>query len=179
MHIKKNRQFWIVAIIGFLIDQITKYIVTQTFNLGESRPIISNVFHLTYVRNTGAAFSLFTGQVGLLRWLSLAVSLGLISFGLFYAGFNKWEKLGYGFILSGALGNGIDRFLLGYVVDFLDFPLIKFPIFSFVDFQFRLINFPVFNLADLFINVGIACLLISTFRRPSSSPRRPADPPRH
>jgi signal peptidase II len=58
------------------------------------------------------------------------------------------EQLGYGFILAGALGNGIDRFLFGYVVDFLDF---------------RLIQFPVFNLADIFINVGIIFLLIASF----------------
>lgn len=63
--------------------------------------------------------------------------------------FPPWEQLGYGLILGGALGNGIDRFALGYVVDFLDF---------------RLINFPVFNLADVFINIGIVCLLIATFR---------------
>ena len=64
------------------------------------------------------------------------------------------EQLGYGFILSGALGNGLDRFLFGYVVDFLDF---------------RLINFPVFNLADVFINVGIIFLLISSFPQKSSA----------
>ena len=58
------------------------------------------------------------------------------------------EQLGYGFVLAGALGNGVDRFLFGYVVDFLDF---------------RLINFPVFNLADVCINIGIICLLIASF----------------
>jgi len=59
-----------------------------------------------------------------------------------------FEQLGYSFILGGALGNGIDRFVSGSVVDFLDF---------------RLIQFPVFNLADVFINVGIICLLIASF----------------
>ena len=66
---------------------------------------------------------------------------------------NRWEQVGYGFILSGALGNGIDRFLVGEVIDFLDF---------------RLIRFPVFNVADTFINVGIVCLLIASFRSPAS-----------
>lgn len=172
MHIQKNRQFWIVAIIGFVVDQITKYIVTQTMNLGETFPIIPNLFHFTYVRNTGAAFSLFTGQVGLLRWLSLAVSLGLILLGLFYSGFNKWERIGYGLILSGALGNGIDRFILGYVVDFLDFPFILFPIFDRNSFTFKLINFPVFNLADVFINIGLLYLILNSFRRPTLPPRQ-------
>jgi signal peptidase II len=77
------------------------------------------------------------------------VSLGLIALAWFGPALNTFEQLGYGFILGGALGNGIDRFAAGYVVDFLDF---------------RLIKFPVFNLADVFINVGIACLLIASFR---------------
>jgi signal peptidase II len=100
------------------------------------------------VINTGAAFSAFRGGVGWLKWLSLLVSLGLMAFAYFGPHLNRWEQLAYGFILAGAFGNGIDRFLFGYVVDFLDF---------------RLINFPVFNLADVFINIGIICLLISNF----------------
>ncbi|MEO0967263.1 MAG: signal peptidase II, partial [Cyanobacteria bacterium J06639_18] len=63
---------------------------------------------------------------------------------------NRWEQLGYGFILGGAAGNGIDRFMLGYVIDFL---------------HFKLINFPVFNIADVSINIGLACLLISYFQQ--------------
>ncbi|NES66963.1 MAG: lipoprotein signal peptidase, partial [Okeania sp. SIO2D1] len=114
------------------------------------------VFHFTYVTNTGAAFSLFSnGGVYWLRWLSLIVSLGLMAWALFGPRFNKWEQLGYGLILGGALGNGIDRFILGYVVDFI---------------HFRLIDFPVFNVADISINIGIACLLIATFL--SGKPKR-------
>jgi signal peptidase II len=114
---------------------------------------------LTYVTNTGAAFSLFSQGAGWLRWLSLMVSLGLIALAWFGPALTTFEQLGYSFILGGALGNGIDRFVAGYVVDFLDF---------------RLIRFPVFNLADVFINAGIICLLIATFRRtpsPSNSRR--------
>ena len=144
----KNRLFWFAALLGFFLDQLTKYWVVQTFKLGQSQPLIAEVFHFTYVTNTGAAFSLLTGKVEWLRWLSLGVSLGLIALAWFGSMLNRWEQLGYGFILGGAMGNGIDRFVLGYVVDFLDF---------------RLINFPVFNLADVFINVGIVCLLIGSF----------------
>ena len=60
--------------------------------------------------NKGAAFSLFAGQGGWLRWLSLLVSLGLIALVVFSPNLSKMEQLGYGFILAGALGNGIDRF---------------------------------------------------------------------
>jgi signal peptidase II len=145
----KNRLFWIVAIVSLILDQLTKYIVVQNFKLGETLPLWSDVFHLTYVTNTGAAFSLFRQGGGWLRWLSLAVSIGLIALAWFGPTMKTFEQLGYGFILGGALGNGIDRFASGSVVDFLDF---------------RLIQFPVFNLADVFINVGIICLLIASFR---------------
>ena len=152
----KNRFFWIAAITGFVLDQLTKYWVVQTFSLGETQPLIKEIFHFTYVRNTGAAFSLFSGKVEWLRWLSLLVSLALIALALFSPVLSLWEQWGYGLILGGALGNGIDRFVLGYVIDFLDF---------------RLINFPVFNLADVFINIGIACLIISSFQKTPSNHR--------
>lgn len=146
----KNIFFWIVAIVGLILDQITKYIVVKNFaEVGETLPLWLGVFHFTYVINTGAAFSVFTNGVSWLRWLSLIVSLGLIALAWFGAKMKITEQLGYGFILAGALGNGIDRFLFGYVVDFIDF---------------RLIRFPVFNLADVFINIGIIFLFISTFR---------------
>ncbi len=146
---KKNRLFWIVAIAGLILDQVTKYLVVQNFTaIGDTLPIWEQVFHFTYVENTGAAFSFFRGGVGWLRWLSLLVSLGLMAMAWFGGRLQTNEQLGYGFILAGALGNGIDRFLFGYVVDFLDF---------------RLINFPVFNLADVSINIGIFFLLLVMF----------------
>ena len=76
------------------------------------------------------------------------VSLVLAFFG-YRDKLSKVEQFAYGFVLAGAFGNGIDRFLFGYVVDFLDF---------------RLINFPVFNIADVCINIGIVFLLYATFK---------------
>ncbi|AFZ29710.1 signal peptidase II [Gloeocapsa sp. PCC 7428] len=153
----KNRLFWIVAVISLVIDQLTKFWVVQNFYLSETQPLIEGVFHLTYVTNTGAAFSLFSGKVEWLRWLSLAVSLGLMALAWFGGVMRTFEQLGYGLILGGALGNGIDRFVAGSVVDFLDF---------------RLIQFPIFNFADVSINIGIICLLIATFAQPKDTPRR-------
>jgi len=150
----KNSWFWVTAVVGLLIDQFTKWLVVQNFELGESLPIWEGVFHLTFVTNPGAAFSLFSEGGEWLRWLSLIVSLGLMALALFGPPMQRLEQLGYGFILSGALGNGIDRFMAGEVVDFFDF---------------RLINFPIFNYADIFINIGILCLLISTFFYASQS----------
>ena len=155
--IRRKRSFWLVAIFGIVIDQITKYAVVKEFvTVGNTLPLWQDVFHFTYVINTGAAFSFFRGQVEVLRWISLIVSLLLIVFVWFTPRLTLLEQLGYGFILSGAIGNGIDRFLFGYVVDFLDF---------------RLINFPIFNLADVFINIGVLLLLITSFYTPQKSPR--------
>ncbi|MEH1890014.1 MAG: signal peptidase II [Nostoc sp.] len=153
----KNRLFWIAAFIAFFLDQITKYWVVQTFSLGQTLPLLRDIFHFTYVTNTGAAFSLLSGKVEWLRWLSLGVSLVLIALALFSPMLNLWDQLGYGLILGGAMGNGIDRFVLGYVVDFLDF---------------RLINFAVFNVADSFISIGIVCLLIASLQKTPTSTGR-------
>jgi signal peptidase II len=146
----KNRLFWIAALIAFLFDQMTKYWVVQTFALGQTLPLLPGIFHFTYVTNTGAAFSLLSGKVEWLRWLSLGVSLVLMTIAWFGPLLNFWDQLGYGLILGGAIGNGIDRFALGYVIDFLDF---------------RLINFAVFNMADSFISIGIVCLLIASWQK--------------
>ncbi|WP_017296405.1 signal peptidase II [Geminocystis herdmanii] len=146
---KKNPYFWIVAIIALVLDQITKYLILLNFeNIGDTIPLWQGVFHLTYVQNTGAAFSFFQGGASWLRWLSLLVSIALMIWA-WVEKFSKTEQLAYGFILAGAFGNGIDRFLFGYVVDFLDF---------------RLINFPVFNIADVCINIGIIFLIYATIK---------------
>lgn len=163
----KNRWFWIAALLGLVVDRLSKFWVLYAFGLPLLPPdtpkevldrftqdlvqLIPGVFHLTYALNKGAAFSIFPDGVGWLRWLSLAVGIGLLAFAWFGPTLNRWEQLGYGCILSGALGNGIDRFLWGYVVDFLNFQLIRFPIF---------------NVADTFINVGLVCLIIAAFQHP-------------
>ncbi|NCJ05032.1 lipoprotein signal peptidase [Synechococcales cyanobacterium C] len=160
--IRKNVWFWLAAIASLALDQLTKRWVVTTFTLStppETRPLWPGVFHLTYVTNSGAAFSLFEG-VDWLRWLSLVVCVGLIGWGIWGPRLPAWEQWGYGFLLGGAAGNGIDRFWRGAVTDFLDF---------------RLIQFPVFNFADIFINVGIVCLLLAAwrgeFRKPSPRSR--------
>jgi signal peptidase II len=147
----KQSLFWQVAIAGLILDQGSKQIIVQTFQQpGQSWHLWPGVLHLTYVLNTGAAFSSFRGGAGWLKWLSLGVSVMIIFFVSKSPKLSRLEQFAYGCILAGALGNGIDRFYLGYVIDFLDFYLIKFP---------------VFNVADTLINVGIIGLLISNFPR--------------
>jgi signal peptidase II len=152
----RNYYLWLVAIVSLTIDILSKQAIARNFQVLQSVPLIPNVLHFTYIRNTGAAFSLFQGH-DWLRWLSLIVSLALIAIGLFKSFNNIWEQLGLGFILAGAAGNGIDRLFFGSVVDFIDI---------------RLINFAIFNWADVSINLGIICLLIYTFiYQPSSNSR--------
>ena len=145
--VKKNVWFWVIGFSNLLLDQLSKYWVTKSLvKIGDTIPLLPKIFHFNYVVNNGAAFSFFEGGVTWLRWISLGVSVGLIGLSLLGDKMDILEQLGYGFILAGALGNGIDRFFFGYVVDFLDF---------------RLINFPIFNLADISINLGIFLLLIT------------------
>ncbi len=149
----RNSYFWLVAIVSLVLDTISKQAIVKNLQIGQSIPLIPNIFHFTYVRNKGAAFSLFEGHEWL-RWLSLVVSLALVAFGLLKSFPNIWEQLGLGLILAGAAGNGIDRLLSGSVVDFI---------------EIRLINFAVFNWADISINLGILCLLIYNIQ--DQSPR--------
>lgn len=153
----KNLWFWVAAVAVVAIDAVTKQWTVHSLALGETIPLWQGVLHFTYIQNTGAAFSLFVGGSDWLKWISLMVSLGLVIYGLVSPQLPTLEQWGYGFILGGAIGNGLDRFLTGQVVDFIDF---------------RLINFAIFNLADVSINLGIACLLLSTLFGVTNSNKR-------
>jgi signal peptidase II len=150
----RNYYFWLVAIVSLVLDIVSKQAISRNLQVMQTIPLIPNVFHLTYLRNSGAAFSLFQGYEGL-RWLSLVVTLVLVAYGLVRSFTNIWEQLGFGLILAGAAGNGIDRLFYGSVIDFIDL---------------RLINFAVFNWADISINLGIICLLIFNIKYQSPRP---------
>jgi signal peptidase II len=144
----KNYYFWLAAIVNIAIDILSKRAIVDLLRVERtSIPLIPNIFHLTYIRNPGAAFSILEGSP-LLRWLSLIVSLVLMAIAIVRTFSNIWEQLGFGLILAGAIGNGIDRFVDGSVVDFIDL---------------RIIHFAIFNWADVSINAGIICLLIHSF----------------
>jgi signal peptidase II len=154
----KNYYFWIAAIANLVIDILSKRAIVNTLQVERtSIAIVPNILHFTYIRNHGAAFSMLEGQPWL-GWLSLLVTIFLVSIGIIKTFNSIWEQLGYGLILAGAAGNGIDRlFFGGSVVDFIDL---------------RIINFAIFNWADISINIGIICLLIHnfTYRSPKASP---------
>lgn len=132
-------------------DQASKVWVERSFELYESIPLLP-VFDLTYLRNTGAAFSFLAGAGGWQRWfftlLAVGVSVGIIVWlrGV-HARAQAWLAAGLALILGGALGNVIDRMRLGYVIDF-------------VHLHWQEHYFPAFNVADAAITLGAACVII-------------------
>ena len=134
--------FYFIAIIWLVLDQASKYYVMNHFALGESIPVIQNVFHLTYIINRGAAFGMLTNQ----RSFFLAVAFVLIIvYGFYRKRVNNGPvslRVGTALLIAGAIGNGIDRYVLHGVVDFFDFRI-----------------WPIFNIADIGICVGVVCVI--------------------
>lgn len=132
----KQYQHWlsmIVVVILVLIDQWIKYLVVEYLMPVHEIPLWQDVFHLTYVENRGAAFGIFTGQKFILIGVTGVVMIGLIGAILLKkikAPFLIWT---FCLIVGGGIGNLIDRALLGYVIDYLDFTLIDFAVFNFAD----------------------------------------------
>lgn len=129
----------IIIILAIVLDQLTKYWVLHSLSNVDTVPLINGVLHLTYVENTGAAFSILQNQ----RWIFILVTIIAIIV-LSYMLITKkiTDKMGviaFAMVIGGGVGNLIDRILRGSVVDFIDF---------------RLINFAVFNVADSFVCVG-------------------------
>ena len=125
-----------------ILDQFSKYIVVENMELGESIPIIEEVFHLTYILNPGAAFGMFAHNR--LFFIAIAVIvIGIIIWARREILASPWEvKAGCGLFLGGAIGNLIDRARQGLVIDFFDFRI-----------------WPVFNIADIAICIGVGLII--------------------
>ena len=136
----------IFALVIVAADQITKLLVVANIPLYTRVDAIPGLFHLTYVQNTGAAFSAFQGM----QWLFLLVFIGFTVAIIWEFSKKRWpftnfERWCIAAVYAGGLGNMIDRLRLGYVVDMI---------------QVEFINFPVFNVADCFITCGVILLLV-------------------
>lgn len=142
---------YIIAFFIFLIDLVSKQIISHILSFQKSVPIIKNFFYLTYTKNDGAAWSILKNQRILLLILTVIV-LFIINQYLNRESFKKNEEIVYGMIIGGIIGNFFDRLLYGYVIDFLDFKIFGY-------------NYPVFNLADSFIVIGIILLIIIEIRK--------------
>lgn len=139
-----------VIIVTVFLDQLTKYLTVLHLKPIDTLPIIEDVFHLTYVENTGAAFGMMKDA----RWVFMITStlaiIGILGYMIHRVYIKKekmpWmEALSLSLILGGGIGNMIDRTMLGYVVDMIDC---------------RFINFAVFNVADSFVCIGAGLMIL-------------------
>lgn len=139
----------VIILSGILLDQLTKLLAVKFLKEIDTLPIIKDVLHLTYLENRGMALGLLENH----RWIFISVSTVTIAALLVFVfgGFSqkKLYTVPLSLIISGGIGNMIDRLALGYVIDFIDF---------------RLIDFYVFNGADSFVCVGAALLVIVLLR---------------
>ena len=101
---------WLTLVV-ILLDMVSKYIVSKLLIVNESVMIIKNFFNITYVRNTGAAFSIFSGNTFLVMVISFMIIMGIILYISKNKSSNKIEKISYSLILGGAIGNFIDRII--------------------------------------------------------------------
>ena len=136
--------YLLVALAVVVLDQLTKLYVVAHFYVGESVPVIENIFHWTYILNPGAAFGMLEGS----RWLFVLIALAVMT-GIWYmrreiAEYGPWCTYGAALFGGGAVGNLIDRARQGLVIDFFDFRI-----------------WPVFNVADIAISVGVGCIIWS------------------
>lgn len=147
-----NKKIFFLTIIGVLLDQVIKLMVSHWMVLGKSIKVIKDFFSLTYVQNTGAAFSILSGNIYLLIGITV-IALFLIYFLLIKdKNLTKIDAVLYSLLLSGIFGNFIDRVFRGYVVDYLDFNIFGY-------------DFAIFNLADIMIVVSIGILFLMTFKK--------------
>jgi signal peptidase II len=149
------RWLWL-TILWVVIDQITKQWVAGSFDYRETLAVLP-FFNITYVHNPGAAFSFLADQGGWQRWFFTAIAaIASIIFIVWLAKTSKKQtmlSISFALILSGALGNLIDRVLFGYVIDF-------------IDFHWSGTHFPAFNVADSMIFIGAALMLLDSFMNP-------------
>lgn len=142
---------YLIALFFFIIDLISKQVIIHTISLNTSIQVINNFFYLTYVKNSGAAWSILKDERILLLIISVIV-LFLINKYMNKEKLSKLEEVSYGLIIGGIFGNLFDRIIYGFVIDFLDFKIFGY-------------NYPIFNLADTFIVIGVILMLIISFRK--------------
>ena len=134
---------YLIAACMLVLDQWSKYIVRQQMSLGQSLPVIDDIFHITYIENEGVAFGLFSGPTTLFVIASGAVRIGLVLFLLHEHSRSLLLHYGVAFVVSGALGNIIDRAWKASVTDMFDLRI-----------------WPIFNIADIAVCLGFGLLLI-------------------
>lgn len=151
-----KRQYYIgislfITIVILILDQITKYIITKTMQIGDSFELIPNFLNITSHRNSGAAWGILSGKIAFFYIITVVILIVLIVFYIKEAKHNLLMQVAISLLFAGALGNFIDRVLNGEVVDFVDT-----YIFSY--------NFPIFNVADSSLTIGVLLIIIALLK---------------
>ena len=145
----KYKSYYLLCLVLVILDQLTKQIVVSLFNLGESM-VINSYLSWTYIQNTGAAFSILSGGGAIQKAFLLGVSLFVSAMVMVWIhktpAIRRQRLFGQFLLLSGALGNLLDRAQYGYVVDF-------------IDVHYQNYYWPVFNVADSLIFIGVILIL--------------------
>lgn len=145
---KKNVFVFSTALIVVLLDQLTKLLIKQNFQLNQSTPIIKDIFHLTYITNTGSAFGLFRGINTFFILFSIIVIIAISYYLKKIVQNEKALQFAVGLLLGGTIGNLIDRIIYGAVIDFIDFRV-----------------WPVFNIADSAVTISIVFMVVILWKR--------------
>ncbi len=151
----KYLSLYITAVVAIILDQISKWTILAKFEDFERVNIIPHFFDLTLVYNTGAAFSFLANHSGWQKYFFIVLAFvisGWLANGVRKGEFGKLGNFAAAMIIGGAFGNVIDRFMHGKVVDFLLF-------------YWQNHYYPAFNVADSFICVGVALLIIDGLKQ--------------
>lgn len=144
-----------IIVSGVAIDQVTKLLVANNMALYESIPVIPSVFDITYIQNKGAAFGMLSNH----RWVFMVISsVAIVAMGIYLFRFCKEKmlfKVGLALVISGGIGNMIDRIAYGYVIDMLEATFIE-TLFGW--------SFAIFNVADSFVCVGAGLVIFCLVR---------------
>lgn len=139
--------YYIVALIIILLDQMTKWQIVKSMEIGESIEIIKDFFYITSHRNRGAAWGILQDQMWLFYIVTIVVVIAIIYYMEKQAKGIALFQLSLAFLLGGAIGNFIDRLFRKEVVDFLDTYIFTY-------------DFPIFNIADAALTIGVILLFI-------------------
>ena len=145
-----NKKHIFLFVFVLLLDQVSKMVVHINMQLHESISIIPGFFQLTYLHNTGAAWSMFEGKRSFFLVISVVAFIAMLYFYKNSAKSDFLTRNGLILMMAGTVGNFIDRISLHYVRDFLNFCIFGY-------------DFPVFNIADVALCVGVFLIVVSVF----------------
>ena len=142
-----KKKIIIISILCIILDQLSKTLIISNYEVGNGFNIIPSFFSITYIKNTGAAWGIFSNGTLLLAVLSMVFLFFAIKYIYELNNISKLSCISYGMLIGGIIGNLIDRLFRNYVIDFLSFNIFGY-------------NFPIFNIADIFIVVSIILIVL-------------------